>query len=447
MRSGALDTQRGQALVFALAWLIVIAVVVLATFGTGQALGARQRLLAAADAAAWSAALSRARVLNYHAYANRAIVAQEVMVAQAVTLVAWSRYVERFTGNASQLATLFPPVQPFVEALAQAASVSRQLSEQSARVEIAARAAHDVGYKALLESTQEVLHLTTNVFGMSTVAAEIARASDPRFFAFALPEPADGTAFAQLTRRQVSDADRARLRDVVLASLDAFVAGPRAARIEPPLFSRLPCPLNLLPWIEKRGGTTMAPDLERWEAADTLSLHGRSVRWRWLRPSCGEVELMPLGWGAAEAADTTHATGTLVGNPGGVQASPQAAQLAATDVAALGAYAGIARVRDVDLDHPANARFPTPRVVVLARMEGRDARTAGAIGAATGRLALPEALPGNRFWALAAAEVYFRRPAGTPDLLEFANLYNPWWQARLAAPTAADRLAASAHVR
>lgn len=447
MRRDPRHPPRGQALVFALGWLIVLAVVVLATFGTGQGLGARQRLMAAADAAAWSAALSRARVLNYHAYANRAIVAQEVMVAQAVTLVAWSRYVERFTGNASQLATLFPPAKPFLEALAQAASVSRQFTEQAARLEVAARAAHDVGYKALLESTQEVLHLTTNVFGMSTVAAEVVRASDARFFAFALPEPADGTAFSQLTRRHVSDADRARLRDVVQASLDAFVGGPRSARVEPPLFSRLPCPLNLLPWIEKRGGTAMAPDLERWEAADTLSLHGRSVRWRWLRPTCAEVELMPLGWGASEAADAAHAAGTLLGNPGGVQASPQAAQLAAADVADLGAYAGIARIRDVDLGLPANQRFPTPRVVVLARMEGRDARTAGAIGAAVGRLRLPEALPGDRFWALAAAEVYFRRPAGTPDRLEFASLYNPWWQARLATPTAADRMAASAHVR
>ena len=68
-------------------------------FSTGQLAATRQRLDNAADASAYSAALWRARVMNYHAYSNRAIVAQEVAIAQAVTLVSWARYFDQFTGN------------------------------------------------------------------------------------------------------------------------------------------------------------------------------------------------------------------------------------------------------------------------------------------------------------------------------------------------------------
>ncbi len=42
-------------------------------------------------------------------------------------------------------------------------------------------------------------------------------------------------------------------------------------------------------------------------------------------------------------------------------------------------------------------------------------------------------------------EVYFRRPPGTPDRIEYASLYNPYWQVRLAEPTIAQRAAAVAY--
>ena len=74
--------QSGQALVLALVLLVGAAFMLLSVFSSGRALTTRQSLNDAADAAALSAATWRARVLNYVAYTNRAIVAQEV--AQAI---------------------------------------------------------------------------------------------------------------------------------------------------------------------------------------------------------------------------------------------------------------------------------------------------------------------------------------------------------------------------
>src|SRR5438552_2904400 len=85
-----------------LAWVLV--------FNTGQVVNAKLRLNAAADAAAYSAAAWEARSLNYQAYLNRGIVANEVAIAQLVSLRSWSAYVERLLQNVSLVSNLIPPL-------------------------------------------------------------------------------------------------------------------------------------------------------------------------------------------------------------------------------------------------------------------------------------------------------------------------------------------------
>lgn len=457
--------ERGQALVLCLALLFAGVLGLYFLFSTAQVSSARHRLNNAADAAAWSAALWRARVMNYHAYANRAIVAHEVAIAQAVTLVAWARYFESFTANASVLATPFPPVASALAAGADLARVASELTEETAAEEIAARNA----YKALLAASQEVMHRAIDTFGLGAVANEVARANDRRFFAFALPDAGE---FASMTRRWTGD-DRLRLKGVVDDSLDPFVKGPRGMDLRllllPSLCFGNPAagPGAWFQSLRKRGGTAMAPDLERWEAADTMSLHD----WRPRRGlfgifrGCREVEALPLGWGAAQASDGLDAqptvvgdngpepgAGGLIGNPGGVRDNPMATSLAEAGIAGRGypgfeAYAGITQVRDLDYAALANPRFPRSRVAVLARAEAEDVRTANVLDVGVGRLRLAENYAGRRLWSLSAAEVYFRRPPGAPDRIEYASLYSPYWQVRLVEPSAAQRAVAEGYVR
>jgi hypothetical protein len=460
--------QRGQALVLSLVLLFAGALGLYFMFSTGQVASTRQRLDNAADAAAWSAALWRARVMNYHAYANRAIVAQEVAIAQAVTLASWAKYFESFTSTASVLATPYPPVAAVLQMGADLARTGRELTEMASGEEVLARSA----YKRLLATSQEVLHASVDTFGLGAVANEVARANDPRFFAFALPDEGE---FKGMTRRY-ADEDRSRLKGVVDDSLDGFVAGPRGMDLTLWLLpsscfgNPLVSPAKWFQQLHKRGGTVMAPAFERWEAADTHSLHD----WR---PSsgffgfkgCNQREALPLGWGAAQATSgpaeatperpsTDDGTwsfpleGPLKGNPGDVRHNAMATALAEAGIAGSGhpgfeAYNGIETVRELAYEALANPRFPSSRVAVLARAEAGDVHTANVLNVGVGRLRLAENYAGRRLWSVGAAEVYFRRPSGAPERLEYASLYSPYWQVRLVEPSAAQRALADNYVR
>ena len=62
------------------------------TTNSGQMVTEKMRLTNAADAAAYSAGVVHARALNLDAYTNRAIVANQVAIAQTLSLVSWGRY-------------------------------------------------------------------------------------------------------------------------------------------------------------------------------------------------------------------------------------------------------------------------------------------------------------------------------------------------------------------
>jgi len=426
----------GQALVVALGLLLAGGAMLFAMFSAGQVAAAKQRLTDTADAAAWSAGLWRARVLNYHAYANRAIVANEVAIAQAVTLLAWAKYFERLTLNAAMLGRVLPVAEPVLSGVAQAAVLAREAAQLAAEIEIPARGAHVVGYKEILQASQEILHLSTQGFGLNMVTAEIARANDPAYFAWVLPDPAMG--WQRFTDRAQTVAERRRLADVVLDSLDPFTSGPRSEDIRTPIPS--PC-LNFMR-LRKRGATTLSDDLDRWQGVDTLSFHQRSLRF--LR--CRESEALPLAWGAVEAGAVT---GTVTGGAGDIGINPDANALAGASITAFRSYAGIARVRELDYERLANTRFPTSGLAVVARARAGAVATARERALAAGRLVPPDGFAGEgrQLWALSASEVFFRRPDHAPARLEYASLFNPYWQVRLVAPTLAQRAVAQAYVR
>ena len=443
--------QNGQALVLGLILLFASVLGLYFLFSTGQALSARQRLDNAADAAAWSAAVWRARVLNFHAYSNRAIIAQEVAVAQAVTLTSWAKYFEHFTANAAPLAAAYPPAATVLSAAASIAATARELTERAAADEIGWRADPVTGYKQLRLRSQSLFHRSADTFGMGAVANEIARANASRFFAFAM---SDAGSFQRFTRRWATDADRERLQQVVLGALDPFTAGPRIEDLRLLLLpsscvGRTLDPDRMFHWYRKRGGTVMT-NLERWEAVDTGSIHD----WRPRRffGSCRDRESLPLGWGASEAATGGALEAALIAMPGKTSENGAATLLAQFEISGRGypgfeSYDGIARIRDLNYAALDNPRFPTTRVAVLARMEARTARTADALNLGTGRLRLFDRFAGNRLWSLSSAEVYFRRAPGAPPRIEYASLYSPYWQARLSEPTSAERVAAAAYVR
>jgi len=84
------DRQRGQAMVMVYLFLTVMVVAALILYKTGQLTSNKMQMQNAADATAYSASLTEARDLNFAAYMNRAIVANEVAIGQMVGLASWA---------------------------------------------------------------------------------------------------------------------------------------------------------------------------------------------------------------------------------------------------------------------------------------------------------------------------------------------------------------------
>jgi len=96
------NRQGGQALVFSLITVVIILLVMVTMYTMGQQSIAKMKLQNTADAAAYSAVLAEARDYNFSAYTNRAVIANQVAIAQVVGLTSWARgLAETYNGSAS----------------------------------------------------------------------------------------------------------------------------------------------------------------------------------------------------------------------------------------------------------------------------------------------------------------------------------------------------------
>lgn len=97
--------QRGQAMVFVTITTLIVLLAVLAMYSTGQLGTQKMKLQNTADAVAYSAALTQARDLNFSAYMNRAMIANQVAVAQVVSMTGWARnFNDTYNGSYSSIA-------------------------------------------------------------------------------------------------------------------------------------------------------------------------------------------------------------------------------------------------------------------------------------------------------------------------------------------------------
>lgn len=82
--------QRGQATVLFLAFIGIILLSLVFLFKSGRLVTEKMQLQNGADSAAYSASLFEARAMNFAAYTNRAMVANEVAIGQMVGLLSWA---------------------------------------------------------------------------------------------------------------------------------------------------------------------------------------------------------------------------------------------------------------------------------------------------------------------------------------------------------------------
>jgi hypothetical protein len=440
----------GQALPLGLFFLFAIAAMLFFMFNSGRATEEKLRIATAADSAAWSTALLEARALNYDAYANRAIVANQVAIAQAVSLSSWLHYFERGVTNADRLAGVAaswlyePSAYP---ALAQLGAIFGgtayldALGGGTLRAGIALLDAslativdtHDHVAQALALS-QSVLHASlAGGHAQQRLANDLVRKIDPALTAELVP---GSHGFDFFTRSMGRSGDgRARLADVVLRSRDRYTR-ERSWSLRGPTIR----PLQKNVALKRRGGTDLI-DYDEWRALDTLEHQGqrwRRVSWRWRRT--------PIAWGGA-AATSDEPIPERGFHGASYRDNPRTTlwyaepELHSGDKVGAG-FSGLPAVRELaDLqrndEHRTGLSLRVFKPRAALRISGGSSRVQPG-----GRLRRFDASPpGNEMAALARAEVFFDRPLARSDgRKERASLYSPYWQVRLVSPGPDDRV-------
>lgn len=462
MKPVTLAKYRGQALLLGMFFLFASAGILFFMFNNGQSVTEKIRLTNAADAAAYSAATMEARALNYDAYVNRAMVANEIAIAQIVSIISWTHYLDTLLKNAGTLSSVatswifsdYAKLAQLVVVVGGTAYLNAltgnygmtTLLYMTDYVLPAWITAHDIAVLAL-SASQTALHASL-LAGVSQrgLANDVVKKIDPDMNAEVVLTSYDFDGFTKAYGKNGTGGDeRGRFADVTLRSRDQFTRERDWTISGPTIW-----PIQKDVALKKRGGTDLV-GYDEWRAMDTLEQHGR-------RLGCGKFGLdwcddvqQSIAWGAAEVnalgADQGH------GYHGGSYAENSRTSKKYADpnmyhlsTSSLAHFSGLPTSRDLaKLDPAASQRTGITIRVSKARNTMRTSGGASIIQP-SGRLAQFGAnAPGGEIAALSRAEVFFERPVARADgHEELASLYNPYWQVRLVSPTSGDKAYAAA---
>ncbi|MFT7722005.1 MAG: pilus assembly protein TadG-related protein [Roseateles sp.] len=286
---------RGQALIFGLLFLSCAGLVVILLFNGSMLAVTKSQLQNAADAGAYSAAVLQARDANFSAYTNRAMIANQVAVAQFVSMKSYFEDAAQTHKRANS--TLEDTVYRLFPSVAPAWDIGKKVPVDTAYSAVNAMAGPAV--KALdllidaLDQAQNIHHLGT-MAEMMFVADEVVKKNDPlarvTTSAFMLGDAAvrvkawgnDAT-----KRFSANDASKEadRFADAVVSrdSEDLFIRN--RASVPVPMWASTVkpyvCPLASFTFtaygFSHFGGTILSSNKKRWLALDATQGGGSAV--------------------------------------------------------------------------------------------------------------------------------------------------------------------------
>lgn len=386
-----------------------------------------------ADMAALSVATWQAQTLNYQAYANRAIIANELMMAQTLSLLSYVQHVESLTQQTAMLASVWPGFREFAQTLHATAQATREVSHLSARAEIPFRS----GYTHALMASQQAIHRALTPFAAQSLVNEVVWSADKRYFGQTLTVPGNPSFYWSVERSSEQQSERNAA--FLAASLETYSQN-RAFESAAWFFPNFGCvprqASHLLGRLVREGSTRLNESRTGWISQDTLSLH----RWRssgWFRLCRRTTELWPLSWGEAQAVSSD----ALPSPSSGVTRNPQATSQANLTVERIDGYLGLTQLHH--LVEEREGIDQTFRVPVAVRLHDEKSKSLQHFHKLTqGSGAGQEPIP--VLWALAVGLTEFRPPRGEQRALSVVDgtthLY-PFWHARLAGPTLTETLA------
>ena len=498
---------KGQALILGLLFSGVTAVIVLLLFNSAMLTTTKTQLQNAADAGAYSAALLQARDANFSAYTNRAMIANQVAVAQFVSLKSYFDDASQTNKRANSF--LQDPGYRFFPSSAPAWDVGVKVPVNTARTAFASISSPAV--KALdllidaLDTAQQINHVGT-MASIMLVADDVVKKNDPlakvSTSAFMLGDAAlrikkwGGDSVKQFSAND-SSKESDRFADVVVDrnSTDWFVRN-RASIPAPFWVSTVkPCLLATASFttygFAHFGGTILSTNKKRWLGLDA-TMGGGFWTCTYLVPC--PVGLCPvtigfpfpdvgttapfLGGSGGSVAGAGGAYKDATGyknNPfeaklyGGAMLSPaivpaQYRYWVQGPGTTLDSGGGLQKhYRDVAAPlttKPTNqsaeengGKFP---ITVEVERTSASIRDTTKFMPGSQQLKLQPQLKGETLRALSSAHAFFYRPAQNDSALftrtgwqrsdnrtEYQSLFSPYWQARLA-PTSLAEQSASA---
>jgi hypothetical protein len=436
--------QRGQALVFGIAVLLGAAAATFYVFNTGQLTAEKTKLVNTADAVAYTAGVMHARALNFDAYTNRALIANEATIAQMVSISSWLQYAKGHMQRVPPLNCRSQYSVPVALATVTYAPLCYALTYPLGRqvVSNADRIFNGTGAgagmaagpfavglaeaaKAELKTMQATM-FAGFLFARTALVQEVADANyrnDGTVSVTALPLKDDWTSFqggGTFISRHTGN-QRLRMRKVIVdvVNRDDFVHNRSWTSSSP-----WPCQLAPVGHADRSGGTVLN-GYDSWEARDQayFEVHTwRFRRWRW---RCDRTAYYPLGNGHRKTTSSPGNAWYYSGVPDFYELSD----------AALG-YT------------PTGSSHPDPRLQFAVRVTRAMNQTRTSAGTSAvkpgGRLQMFDgAAAGGVLAAVATSEVYFdhEQDNGTTEL---GSLFNPYWQVHLVGNSAAVVAAATA---
>uniref|UniRef100_UPI00262A5CE4 Tad domain-containing protein n=1 Tax=Acidiferrobacter sp. TaxID=1872107 RepID=UPI00262A5CE4 len=300
-------SEDGQALVFAVIVLLSVLAGGLVLYNSGRLVLTKMHLQNTAESTAYSGAVLVARDYNFSAYANRAIVANQVAIAQMVGLRSWARYYcltyndqcgnqqsgndlpSQIQGvvNRSEVRSIYGLWLSYYKGLSQATFQANRASD-GAIADIANTLTGLLGKGAIGFHDAVLGDLAAGAAGQGLLA-RVMTANDPRAQISTAGKILIGDAVQNLRGFTQtygnSTTAQTRLATVVTQGLDGFSKARGGNEWTPyPLLNPASwIPYNDQPfsviWNSYSGGTEWKTGFKTWNAMDVSSVSGFAIWW------------------------------------------------------------------------------------------------------------------------------------------------------------------------
>ncbi|SMG57086.1 hypothetical protein SAMN06265784_10978 [Paraburkholderia susongensis] len=461
---------------FALVFLVVGAAALYLAFNAAQLAHAKTKEQDTADSAAFSVGVLQARDLNFAAYTNRAMVANQVAAAQMASI---KSYVDELAGTYKNTHGF----DFFIESTALTAEATWTLPKQGGSAVLnVAKSALDTatriatvaidGLDKVLSTEQAAFH-DSMLLQIPVVAEEVAQANESNshatktYFATRGALALNSTLNFAKRNTPAGQTGKDRFADVVTdkTTLDQFVQ-QRGPNIRDPFVASIveECPgfSAIVADNNHRGGTQLRPDKRGWESLDATDVNGFWICYFEVGVAGGPI-IGDAGSGGAANGPGGSYSGTQ--GYGGYDNFGGALTSALTRIAATDQYdkgpgrslsssnGGLQPYLELStLKTPADGDDfnRAPAITVEVQRASSSIRTTDQLHIANGRLQVTDGTANNQMRSVASASAYFIRPAdssaGVAGALnnlthwkrddnkwEYPSLFSPYWQSSLVA--------------